>query len=53
MCLNFFYTWISHIYKKQKFWEELLAYSPWYDTDHAENDASDNSSIERVYSLPP
>jgi hypothetical protein len=28
-----------------KFWEELIAYFPWYDTGHIENDASNNSSI--------
>jgi hypothetical protein len=27
------------------FWEELIAYFPWYDTGHIENDASNNSSI--------
>jgi hypothetical protein len=29
----------------KKFREELIAYFPWYDTDHIENDASNNSSI--------
>jgi hypothetical protein len=29
----------------KKFWEELIAYFPWYDTGHIENDASNNSSI--------
>jgi hypothetical protein len=28
-----------------KFWEELIAYFPWYDTGHIENDASNNCSI--------
>jgi hypothetical protein len=28
-----------------KFWEELIAYFPWYDTDLTENDMSNNSSI--------
>jgi hypothetical protein len=28
-----------------KFWEELMAYFPFYDTGHIENDASNNSSI--------
>jgi hypothetical protein len=28
-----------------KFWEELIAYFPWYDTGHIENDAFNNSSI--------
>jgi hypothetical protein len=31
------------IYNK-KFWEELIAYLPWYDTCHTENDASNNFS---------
>jgi hypothetical protein len=35
----------SSIYKNKKFWEELIAYFPWYDTDHIENDAFNNSSI--------
>jgi hypothetical protein len=29
----------------KKFWEELIAYFPWYDTGHIENNASNNSSI--------
>jgi hypothetical protein len=29
----------------KKFWEELIAYFPCYDTGHIENDASNNSSI--------
>jgi hypothetical protein len=29
----------------KKFWEELMAYFPRYDTDHIENDVSNNSSI--------
>jgi hypothetical protein len=32
-------------YKKNKFWEELIAYFPRYDTGHIENDASNSSSI--------
>jgi hypothetical protein len=31
--------------ENKKFWEELIAYFPWYDTGHSENDASNNSSI--------
>jgi hypothetical protein len=27
------------------FWEELIAYFPWYDTGRIENDASNNSYI--------
>jgi hypothetical protein len=29
----------------KKFWEEPLAYIPWYDTGNIENDTSNNSSI--------
>jgi hypothetical protein len=29
----------------KKFWEELIAYFPWYDSGRIENDASNNSSI--------
>jgi hypothetical protein len=29
----------------KEFWEELIAYFPWYDTDLIENDVSNNSSI--------
>jgi hypothetical protein len=35
----------------KKFWEELIACFAWYDTDRMENDASNNYSILRVYSL--
>jgi hypothetical protein len=28
--------------KNKKFWEELIASFPWYDTGHIENDASNN-----------
>jgi hypothetical protein len=33
------------LHYNQKFWEELIAYFPWYDTGHIENDASNNSPI--------
>jgi hypothetical protein len=33
----------------KKFWEELIAYFPWYNTGHIENDASKNSSIVCVF----
>jgi hypothetical protein len=29
----------------KKFWEELITYFPWYDTDLIENDVSNNSSV--------
>jgi hypothetical protein len=29
----------------KKFWKELIAYFPWCDTSHIQNDASNNSSI--------
>jgi hypothetical protein len=32
-------------WKFKKFWEELIAYFPLYDTDPIENDGSNNSSI--------
>jgi hypothetical protein len=41
-------SWISFVStkkKNKKFWEELIAYFPWYDTGHIENDASNNSSL--------
>jgi hypothetical protein len=31
--------------RNKTFWEELIAYFPWYDTGHIEKDASTNSSI--------
>jgi hypothetical protein len=31
--------------KNKKFWEELIAYFPWYDTNSIENDVSNNYSI--------
>jgi hypothetical protein len=34
---------LSHV--ARWFWEELIAYFPWYDTGHIVNDASNNSSI--------
>jgi hypothetical protein len=37
----------------KKFWEELIAYFPWYDTGHIENHASNNSLLLRVYSFLP
>jgi hypothetical protein len=36
--------WLLFI-KNKKFWEELIAYFPSYDTGHIENDAFNNSSI--------
>jgi hypothetical protein len=32
-------------YHNKKFYEELIAYFPWYDTGHNENGESNNSSI--------
>jgi hypothetical protein len=32
-------------YQSKKFWEKLIAYSSWYNTDRIENDVSNNSSI--------
>jgi hypothetical protein len=36
----------------KKFWEEVLAYFPWYDKGDIENDASKILLLLRVYSLP-
>jgi hypothetical protein len=33
------------IMNNKKFWEELIAYFPWYDTGHIENNGFNNSSI--------
>jgi hypothetical protein len=37
--------------QNQKFWEELITYFLWYDTDRIESDASNSPSLlrERVY----
>jgi hypothetical protein len=35
---------VSHV-DSVDFWEEVIAYVSWYDTDHIENEASDSSSI--------
>jgi hypothetical protein len=44
---------ISTVKSNKKFWEELIAYFPWYDTGHIENESSNKSSIVAcVYSLP-
>jgi hypothetical protein len=41
--LNF--TGIINEKENKKFWEELIAYFPWYDTDRIENGVSNKSSI--------
>jgi hypothetical protein len=33
----------------KKFWEELIAYFPWYDTSHIENFASNSSIVAFVF----
>jgi hypothetical protein len=38
-------TLLHNPVNNKKFWEELIAYFPLYDTGHIENDASNNSSI--------
>jgi hypothetical protein len=44
--LNAYTREIYYIHKiDKKFWEELIAYFPCYDTGHVENDASNNSSV--------
>jgi hypothetical protein len=39
------------IYKNKEFWEELIAYFNWYDTDCTEEDAPNILLLLRVYSL--
>jgi hypothetical protein len=39
------YPCVPEVTINKKFWEELIAYFPWYDTGHIENDASNNSSV--------
>jgi hypothetical protein len=36
---------IMKVYFNNRFWEELIAYFPWYDTGHIDNDESNNSFI--------
>jgi hypothetical protein len=36
-------------YVSKKFWEELIAYFPWYDTDHIQNNSSNKSYIVCVF----
>jgi hypothetical protein len=43
--LRILHSQMFNIYKNKKFWEELIAYFPWYDTGHIENDASNNTSV--------
>jgi hypothetical protein len=35
---------LRSLFWNKKFWEELIAYFPWNDTGHIENDASNNFS---------
>jgi hypothetical protein len=35
--------------KSKKFWEQLIAYFLWYDIDHIEHDAFNNSSLPREH----
>jgi hypothetical protein len=39
------FSLLSLLCKNKKFWEEIIAEFPWYDTDRKENNASNNSSI--------
>jgi hypothetical protein len=44
------FSWVrlhqdNNIFSNNKLWEELIAYFPWYDTGHIENNASNNFSI--------
>jgi hypothetical protein len=38
-------AWALFVSLNRKFWEELIAYIPWHDTDRIENEASNNISI--------
>jgi hypothetical protein len=38
-------NYVKHSLYIKKFWEELIAYFPSYDTGHTEKDESNNSSI--------
>jgi hypothetical protein len=42
---NFYFLRLLALFWNKKFWEEVIAYFPSYDTSHIENDASKNSSI--------
>jgi hypothetical protein len=46
---------LKHTLKKEKFWEELIAYFPLIRTDRVEKDTSKNSlpPRERFYQLLP
>jgi hypothetical protein len=35
--------------ENKKFWEELIAYFPWYDTDHIENESNNSSIVAYVF----
>jgi hypothetical protein len=48
---NFMIDGTEYIYKK--FWEELIAYFPLYETGYIENDLSKILLLLLVYSLPP
>jgi hypothetical protein len=43
--------WSAAVCASKKFWEQLNAYFPRYDTGHIENDASNNSSIVTCVSV--
>jgi hypothetical protein len=44
--------YVDKMILNKEFWEELIAYFPWYDKGHIENDASNNLLLLRVHSLP-
>jgi hypothetical protein len=55
-CAHWIITWkgrvkLSLFLINKKFWEELFAYFPWYDTGHIENVESNNSSIVACVSV--
>jgi hypothetical protein len=43
--LNNIWKFSTYLTENKKFWEEPIAYVPWYDTARIENDVSNNFSI--------
>jgi hypothetical protein len=41
----YFLNGFTHLKNNKKFWEELLACIPWYNTNRTENDVSNKSSV--------
>jgi hypothetical protein len=43
---------VVKVYYNKKFWEELIAYFPWYDKDRIKTTCPTILLLLRVYSLP-